>query len=297
MDELKQLRTFVTVVKSGSLSSAAGDDVSISSVSRQVSALEEAFGAQLLNRNSRRLSLTEAGDHLYARAVSIINDLDVVKSEIKSLNEDVRGAIRVCLRVAPGMTRVLWGLPRLIERYPELHVDITLTDKRLDLIENKLDLALWSGDLPDSTDLIARKLRTTHRVLCCSPSYVEKRGLPEKPRDLLNHSCLVYRAPTYKSTWTFTKGNEIEEVAVKGPFVIDDGIMLLELGLCGQGIMIHPMWMVGPYLARNKLVQILPEYTVQHRVEHADLFVVYPRSRNRSRKVRAFVDFLVEEFK
>jgi DNA-binding transcriptional LysR family regulator len=296
MDELKQLRAFVTVVKSGSFSSAASDDLSISSISRQVSALEEAFGAQLLNRNSRRLSLTEAGERLYARAISIINDLDVVKSEIKSLHEDVTGTIRVCLRVAPGMTRILWGLPRLIERYPELQIDITLTDKRLDLIENKFDLALWLGHLPDS-DHIARKLCTTHRVLCCAPSYIEKRGVPEVPRDLVNHSCLIYSAPTYKPTWTFTKDGEIEEVAVSGPFTIDNGPMLLELGLRGQGLMVHPMWMVGTYLERNELVQVLPEYTVQNRMEHADLFVVYPRSRHLSRKVRAFVDFLIKEFK
>src|SRR3954471_8421245 len=161
MDELKQLRTFVSVIKAGSFSGAERDDLSVSSISRQISTLESVFGAQLLNRNSRRLSMTEAGQRLYTRSVDIIYEFDMVKSEIKSLHEDVTGTIRVCLRVAPGMTRVLWGLPRLMAKYPDLKVDITLTDRRLDLIENKFDLALWLGDLPDS-DLIARKLCSTN---------------------------------------------------------------------------------------------------------------------------------------
>lgn len=296
MDELKQLRTFLNVIRSGSFSGAASDELSVSSISRQISTLETDLGVQLLNRNSRRLSLTEAGERLYSRATEIINDLDMVRSEIKSLHEDVTGTIRVCLRVAPGMTRILWGLPRLAAQYPDLKVDITLSDRRLDLIENKFDLAIWLGDLPDS-DLIARKLSTTNRLLCCAPSYIERRGLPEKPSDLLHHDCLIYVAPTYKPTWVFSKDDHVEEVSVNGRFSVDNGPMILELGLRGQGLMVHPMWMVGPYLERGELVRVLPEYTVQNRLGHADLFVVYPSSRSLSKKVRAFVDFLVEEFK
>jgi DNA-binding transcriptional LysR family regulator len=220
----------------------------------------------------------------------------MVKSEIKSLHEDVTGTIRVCLRVAPGMTRVLWGLPHLASKHPELKVDITLTDERLDLIENKFDLALWMGELPDS-DLIARKLCSTNRVLCCAQSYIERRGLPNKPRDLLEHDCLIYVAPTYKPTWTFSKDDHVEEVSVTGRYSANNGQILLELGLRGEGLMVHPMWMVGPYLEQNKLVRILPDYVVHNRLGHADLFVVYPSSRSLSKKVRAFVDFLVEEFK
>jgi DNA-binding transcriptional LysR family regulator len=296
MDELKQLRTFVAVVKRGSLSGASRDDLSVSSISRQVSALEVAFGVQLLNRNSRRLALTEAGERLYAQAVDIINDLDRVKTEIKSLHQDVTGTIRVCLRVAPGMTRILKGLPRFAERYPDLKIDITLSDKRLDLIEHKLDLALWMGDLPDS-DLIARKLCSTHRVLCCAPNYISKFGLPEKPSDLTHHQCLVYTAPSYKPSWMFTKGEASEEVAVNARFSADSGPMLMELGLLGQGLMVQPMWMAKDHLANNELIHVLPEYTVHNRQSHADLFAVYPSSRNLSKKVRAFVDFLIEEFK
>jgi DNA-binding transcriptional LysR family regulator len=296
MDEMKQLRTFLNVVRRGSFSGAASDELSVSSISRQISTLEAEFGVQLLNRNSRRLSLTEAGERLFSRAVKIVNDLDNVKSEIKSLHDDVTGTIRVCLRVAPGMTRILDGLPRFAAAYPELKVDITLSDQRLDLIENKLDLAIWLGDLPDS-DLIARKLSTTNRLLCCAPSYIERRGRPEKPSDLFAHDCLIYVAPTYTPTWVFTKDNHVEEISVKGRFSVDNGPMLLELGLRGQGLMIHPMWMVGPYLERGELVQILPEYEVQNRLGHADLFVVYPSSRSVSKKVRVFVDFLVEEFR
>jgi len=295
MDELRQLRTFVNVVKSGSFSGAVSDTLSVSSISRQISALEDAFGAQLLNRNSRRLSLTEAGERLYARAVSIVNDLDSVKNEIRTLHEDATGTLRVCLRVAPGMTRVLWGLPRLVERYPDLKVDITLTDKRLDLIENKFDLALWMGELPDS-DLIARKLSSTNRVLCCAPAYLENRETPQKPEDLLQHDCLIYTAPTYKPTWVFTKDDKVEEIPVSGRFSVDSGPMILALGLLGQGLMVHPMWMVRPFLERKELIRLLPEYTAYSRMGHADLFVVYPSSRSLSKKVRVFVDFLVQEF-
>ena len=296
MGELKQLRTFVNVIRSGSFSGAASDNLSVSTISRQISALETDLGVQLLNRNSRHLSLTEPGQRLYDRAVEIVNELDMVRSEIKSLHEDVTGTIRVCLRVAPGMTRILWDLPRLAEKYPDLKVDITLTDSRLDLIENKFDLALWLGDLPDS-DLIARKLTPTNRLLCASPDYLARHGTPQKPSDLLNHKCLIYVAPTYKPTWIFSKDDQVEEVTVSGTFSVNNGPMILELGLLGQGIMVHPMWMVSPYLEDGRLVRLLPDYVVQNRLGNADLFVVYPSSRSLSKKVRAFVDFLVAEFR
>lgn len=154
MDELKQIRTFIKVVESGSFSAAARDTSSVSSVARQVKALETELGARLLHRNSRRLSPTEAGHRLYERAHDLVNELDSVKAEVRSLHEGVKGILRVSLRVSAGTTVVMPALPALLSQYPDLVVDVRLTDERLDLIAEKIDVAMWMGVLPDA-DIVA----------------------------------------------------------------------------------------------------------------------------------------------
>lgn len=296
MDDLKLIRTFIKVVEAGSFSAVARETSSVSSVARQIRALEDELGARLLNRNSRRLSLTYAGQRLYERAKGIVNDVDSVKSEVRSIQEEVKGTLRVALRTAAGTILVMPALPRLLEQYPDLELDIILTDERKDLIANQIDVAIWMGELPNA-DIIARRLITTKRIVCASKGYLDRHGIPQSPQDLRNHQCLLYTAPFYGREWVFRKGDEVIAVEVGGGVRADSGLVLLSSALMGLGMTVLPEWMVRSHLAEGAIVQVLGDFTVNPYPGHAEHYAVYPSSRGLSRKVRVFVDFLVEVFK
>jgi DNA-binding transcriptional LysR family regulator len=295
MDEFTRIKTFIKVVESGSFSAAARDVSSVSSVARQVKSLEDELGARLLNRNTRSLGLTETGRRFYERVTSIAHDLEKAKSEVSSLQEGVKGVLRASLRITAGTTIVIPALPRFLSQYPELELDLSLTDERCDLISNNLDVAMWLGALPDA-DIVARRLSPTRRIVYASPIYLEKHGTPHTPHDLLQHSCLVFSAPSYRTRWGFTREGQFEEVEVHGSIRSDNGLVLLSAALAGLGIGIAHEWMVRQHIADGKLIRVLGDYTVNPRPGDADLYAVYSSSRGLPRKVRAFVDFLVETF-
>ena len=296
MDDVKHLRTFIRVVESGSFSAAARRRSSVSSVARQVKALEDELGARLLNRNSRRISLTQAGLRLYERAQVIVKDLDSVKSEVKSIQEEVRGTLRVSMRVAAGLAVVVPALPKLLAEYPELQLDISLTDERRDLIANNIDVAIWMGEMPDA-DIVARRLIPTRRIVCASKSYLERYGTPHHPSDLRNHQCLLFTAPAYGPKWVFEKDDEVIEVDVTGSVRADNGMVLLSSALLDLGLAVLAEWMVHPHLATGRMAQVLQDYTVKPYSGNAEHYAVFPTARGLSRKVRVFIDFLVETFR
>lgn len=296
MDEFTRVKTFIRVVEAGSFSAAARDIASVSSVARQVKSLEEELGVSLLNRSTRSLALTDAGRRFYERVTAIAQDLQNARSEVQSLQEEVKGPLRVSLRVAAGTTIVVPALPKLLQQYPELMLDVSLTDERVDLIANRIDVAMWLGELPDS-DLIARRLSPSRRIVYAAPSYLASRGTPEGPQDLLGHSCLVFTAPAYRNRWVFSRDGHQQEIEVSGSLKSDNALVLLEAALSGLGIAIGHEWQVRRHLAEGRLVRILDAYTANPRPGEAELFAIYPASRRLSRKVRAFVDFLVDIFR
>ena len=295
MDQFTRIRAFIKVVQAGSFSAAAREVASISSVARQVKGLEEELGVRLLNRNTRSLSLTDAGRHYYERVTSIARDLDTATAEVKSLQEDVKGLLRVSLRVTAGTTIVVPALPRFVAKYPDLQLDVVLTDERRDLIANNIDVAMWLGDIPDA-DIVARRLSPSQRIVCASPAYFAKRGIPRAPEDLHHHDCLLFSAPTYRDKWSFTRDGEREEVEVKGSVRSDNGLVLLSAGMAGLGLIVVHEWMVRNLLAEGRMIRVLGDYIVNPRPGEAELYAVYPSSRGLSRMVRVFVDFLVEAF-
>lgn len=296
MDEFTRVKTFIRVVEAGSFSAAARDVASVSSVARQVKALEDELGVVLLTRSTRSLALTDAGRRFYQRVTAIALDLQNAMAEIQSLQEDVKGTLRVSLRVAAGTTVVVPALPKLIQRYPHLVLDISLSDERVDLIANKIDVAMWLGELPDS-ELIARRLSPSRRIIYAAPSYLDERGTPACPEDLLRHSCLVFTAPSYRNRWVFSRDGHQQEFEVTGSVRSDNGLILLEAALSGLGIAIGHEWQVRRHLAEGRLVRILPSYSVNPHPSEAELFAIFPASHRQSRKVRIFVDFLVDIFR
>lgn len=295
MDDFTRIRTFIKVVEAGSFSAAARDTSSVSSVARQVKSLEDELGVRLLNRSTRSLSLTDAGRRFYARVTAIAHELNNAKSEVTSQQEDVKGLLRVSLRISAGTTIVVPALPKLLSQYPELELDISLTDERRDLIANNIDVAMWLGDMPDA-EIVARRLSPSRRIVCGSPAYFEKHGMPQTPQDLRHHNCLLFAAPSYRDRWSFTRAGQQEEVEVRGSIRSDNGLILLTSGLTDLGVIIVHEWMVRHLIADGRMTRVLSEYTVNPRPGDADLYAVFPSSRGLSRKVRVFVDFLVETF-
>lgn len=297
MDELKRIRTFIKVVETGSFSAAARDASSISSVARQIKSLEDDLGARLFNRNTRNAaSLTEAGEVLYAKAQALVGDFESIRTEVISIRDEVKGRLRVALRIAAGATIVLPALPRLFAQYPDLELDILLTDKRLDLIANKIDVALWMGDMPNA-DIVARPVSASNRLVCATPAYLARHGRPSVPSDLAAHSCLCFTAPAYGRKWLFNKDGQAIEVEVGGKVQSDNGLVLLSCALMDLGLVLIPDWMARTHLDAGRLVKVLAGYTARPYPGHAVHYAVYPSSRRQSRKIRVFVDFLVEAFR
>lgn len=295
MEELARIQTFIKVVEAGSFSAAARDSSSISSIARQVKSLEDELGVRLLNRNTRNLSLSEPGRLFYERARKLSADLGNAKSEARSFQDSAKGILRVALRVSTGTTIIVPALPTFLEQYPELDVDVILTDERLDLVADNIDVAVWMGELPDS-EIVARRLSPAQRIVCGSPGYFERFDRPQTPQDLLRHSCLLFSAPAYGTTWQFQQDAEFERVEVGGRLRSGNVLVLLSAALSGLGLIMVHEWMVRQRIALGQLERVLDSYTASPIASDADLHVVYASSRGMSLKVRVFVDFLVKLF-
>lgn len=294
MDELTSIRTFINVVETGSFSAAARRaSSSTSSVARQIKSLEDELGVRLINRNTRRQSLTEPGQVFFERAATLLKSLQAAKSEAKSFRDSAKGLLRVSLRVSIGISVILPALPQLLERYPDLIVEVLLTDKHQDLITNEIDLAVWMGTLPNS-EIIARRLCPSERIVCGAPDYFKKNGIPRVPDDLTKHSCIVYNS--YGKIWTLTKDGTPHHIAVDGRLRTDNSLAMMTAAQSGIGLIIAHEWLMRQHLAEGKLVRVLSDYSVSPTNDEAPLYVVYPNGRGLSKKVRIFVDFLIELF-
>lgn len=296
MDELASIRTFVEVIESGSFSAAARrKDTTVSSVARQVKALEDELGVRLLNRTTRSNSLTEAGSHFYERARTVLAELSAAKRDASSFQTTAKGLLRVCLRVSTSRV-IVPALPAFLERHPGLDIDVMLSDERLDLVANKIDVAVWLGHLEDSR-MVARRLTPSKRVVCASPAYLDRWGVPMTPHDVAKHNCLVYQGSIYQDFWRFTKGREQIDVTVNGNLRTSSSPVLVSAVLSGLGLAVLQRYTVQPAMAEGKLRQVLPEYEVSPTEVDTGVYAVYPHTRGISRKTRVFIDFLVELFR
>lgn len=297
MDEMLTNRAFLQVVDSGSFSAAAAEiGVSVATVARQVNSLEARLGVQLLHRTTRTLSLTEPGTHYCGRIREVLRIYDGVKREVASYQKDVKGLLRVHLRHSVGNQVIVPALPGFLEKHPNIKLDVTLTDTREDLVAQGVDVAVWLGNLEDSS-LIARRLTPGRRLVCCSPAYAAKRGLPEHPGDLSQHNCIVYRAKSYDSSWRFTKDGATTSVAVSGNLESESSAVLMTSALNGLGFVMLQEAVVRSAIESGALLNVFPDHHASSTDADIALYAVYPGSKQTSPKNRAFIDFLVRLFK
>lgn len=293
MDVLSAMRIFRTVADKGGFSTAAKTlNISKASVSKQVSALEERLGARLLNRTTRRLSLTEIGQGYLDRARQILDDVEETESAVSLHHAAPCGTIRVNAPMSFGLQHLSPALCDFMSRYPDLSVDLSLNDRRIDLIEEGVDVALRIGRLADSS-LIARRIAPARFAVCASPAYWDTHGRPQTPSDLASHLVGVYTMTDKPAVVTFIAPDGTEEtVKVSGRLKANNGKVLHDAALADQAVVMSPTFMVGSDLRAGRLEQVLSAYGFPD----AGIYAVYPPGRHLSAKVRAFVDFLVERF-
>jgi len=291
MDRITSMEIFAKVVETGSFSAAARHlRLSQAAASKHVQLLEEWLGARLLNRTTRRISLTDFGVGFHQRCTRILEDVDEARQAAGEWRTVPRGVLRVTAPAAfcQHLEPIIADFSR---RYPETGLELDLADRRVDLVEEGYDVAIRVGYLPDST-LMARHLATSPYFVCAAPAYVERHGAPRHPTDLLQHNCLQFAHHTH-GQWKF-KGPEGEiAVPVKGRLVANNADLLLNATLDGQGIMLAPGFHVGRELRAGRLVPLLGDFMQAESVIHA----VYPTTRHLSAKVRCFIDCLVPWFR
>ena len=294
MDHLAAMRALKRVVETGSFSAAAEVlDVSHTVVSRQIRQLEEALGTQLLNRTTRRLALTQAGQLYYQRTVEILEQLEDAALAVSQHHTHAAGTLRINAPMAFGTLELSRWLPHFMAAYPDIRVDLVCDDRFVDLIEGGFDVGLRvTRALPDST-LVARRLATCEMALIASPAYVQRFGAPQTPGDLVRHNYLTYSL-ALRSTDLVFQGPEQEShtVTVRGNLQANTGIIVTEAVLAGQGITASATFVIHESLRRGELVRLLPEY----RLESRELYALYPQNRHVSLKVRAFIDFAAEYY-
>ena len=293
MDRLGEMQTFAEVVRSGGFS-AAGRTLNMtpSAVSKLIGRLEDRLGARLLSRTTRRLSLTEEGQAFYHRVLPILAEVEEAEASVSLSTNEPRGLLRINTSSAFGQYQIVPMIPGLLERYPKLQVQLTMTDSIVNLVEEGFDVAVRIGVLTDSS-LIARKLGIPRRVVVASPEYLAKRGQPKTPDDLIDHDCLKLSIPTSLNRWDFQVQDGLRTIEVHGRFEADNAIALHEAALAGIGLYRGPTFVVGEDIRAGRLVPVLREFEASG---PAGIYVVWPEGRHLSAKVRAFVDAMVEKF-
>ena len=293
MDHFHALTAFVRVVEAGSFARAAERlDRSVSAVSRSVADLEAHLGARLLNRTTRRLSLTETGQAFHERAVQLLADLEEAEAAVGAATLEPRGTLKLTCSTTFGIRHLAPAIAAYAARHPRVRFDVELSDRVVDLVEEGFDLAVRIGAVR-SQALIARRIGTTALVCCAAPSYLARRGAPSVPEDLARHACLTYAYSPDRNVWRFTDaGGTVHNVAVTGPAHSNNGAMLSALGVAGLGIHMEPDFVVAPHVRTGALVRVLEAYTP----ESGAINAVYPSRRHLSAKVRSFIDFIAERF-
>lgn len=293
MEQLTAMLAFARVVETGSFSKAARDlGISKSAVSKQISRLEDRLGVRLLNRTTRRHSLTEAGTSFFEGCQRMLAEADSAEAAVSHLAAAPRGTLKVNAPMSFGIQHLGPALSDFLGAYPELSVDMVLNDRQVDLVEEGFDIGLRIGKLADSS-LIARRLAPCRHVLCAAPSYLSGVPAPLLPEDLKALNCLHYSYLSDGEVWRFAGPEGIRKVSVTGRLHINNGDLLKDAAVAGLGVVLLPSFIIGEDLRAGRLVQILRDWRPAAEIA---VHAVYPASRNLSPKVRVFIDFLSDCF-
>ena len=287
-----EMNAFVRVAERGSFAAAATDlGLTPSALSKLVTRIEDRLGVRLLTRSTRKLALTAEGELFVARSRDILASIEAAEAEVTAASERPRGHLRVSVGTAVAKQILGPALPVFLDRYPDITIELHVSDRQADLVAEQIDVAIRSGALGDST-LMARKLSEATRVITASPLYLEKHGAPRVPADLLQHNCLTLPGPAW-SQWPFHTHEGINRLAVSGSFTSDNADLLFDMAVSGLGIARLADFMVARAVREGALVRLLED---SHVPESFPIHALTVPGRHRAPRIRAFVEFVAEQF-
>lgn len=292
MDKLDAMNVLTKVVASGSFAEAARRlGVTRSAISKAITQLEQELGARLLDRTTRRVTPTEAGLAYYERCLAILAQISETEAQISRLHDEPKGVLKVNAPMSFGTLYLGSAIADFMDRYRDLKVELTLTDRMIDPLEEGVDVTVRIGAMVDSS-LIARRISSARVVLVASPEYIARHGVPKTPADLVSHKCLHYGHTTTVPRWQLTENGTAISVPVAACLSSNNGDTLRDAALKGIGIARQPSFIIGADVAAGRLVIVLPDYPPQDVTIHA----LYAPNRFLAAKSRVFIDFLVERF-
>lgn len=289
MGQSDEMAAFLRIVERGGFSAAArGSPLTASALSKLVQRLEARLGVRLLTRTTRRIALTPEGETYAARARDILALIEAAETEVTAGRGRPRGHLRVNTSTAYARHRLIPLLPAFFAEYPDITLDLTVTDRRVDLVAEGVDVVLRTGALEDSA-LIARRIADGRRVICAAPGYLARRGTPRRPADLLVHDCIVLHGLARMTVWPFRDGERIAALNLRGPVASDSAEALRDMALAGLGIIRVSEFMVRDAIADGRLVALLE---AEHASEEVPVWALIAPGRHRMPRIRAFVDFV-----
>lgn len=293
MDHMVALRVFRMVVEQGSFTNA-GKALLLSpaAVSKNIGELERHVRARLLNRTTRRMSLTEAGTIYYQQVRRILDDIADADRSLGALQTAPSGLLRVTAPVSLTLLTLSPMIPAFLARHPELSLDLNLDDRRVDIVKEGYDVAIRGSDRLEESSLVARRLLTLDHVICASPDYFRRRGQPQRPEDLRRHDCVQFTLSGHADDWEFRRGAEVVRVPVDGRYKVGSGLAVRDALHAGFGLSLVPRRYVVDDMAHGTLATALDDWS---KVE-TSIYAVYPSRRYLVPKVRAFIDFIAEAF-
>lgn len=294
MDAFSDVGLFALIVKFGSMAAAAQElGVTPPVITRRLAGLEKRLGVRLMNRTTRKISLTPEGELYLMEGVRILEEMNALEGRLGGGSRQPRGTVRLAATLGFGRTHIAPALSAFARQYPQVDVQLHLSDRPVNIVEQGFDLMVRFGELSDSR-LVARLLARNSRLLCAAPSYLKRAGQPAHPRELGKHNCIFIREgdETF-GTWQLRSGDAQESVKVRSNLSTNDGTSALAWALDGHGILLRSQWEVARSLRARRLVPVLPQW----RPPPADIYLVFQANRQMAAKVRVLVDWLLEHFR
>ena len=290
MDKLVSMRVFSAVAKNGSFSVAAKKlSISKAMVSKHIKNLENSLSVRLFNRTTRKLNLTDAGSSYYEKVNIILSEIDETESAISQLNSEPKGKLKVMAQPSFGAFHLSRALSLYLKKYTEVTVNLELSHRIPDLVEENIDLAFHVGELNDSM-YVSRRIASARRVICASPEYIKKNGMPKKPEDLLNHNCLIYMPRNDMGKWEFLDKGKRKKIKVTGDIQCNSGDALRVASIQSRGITQLPTYMVGLDIQAGRLEAVLEDFEP----EKQPIYAIYNHRKYVSAKIKTFIDFIYD---
>ncbi len=293
MDRWTELELFVQVAETGSLSRAAEAlDLSNAAASRHLQALEDRLGARLVERNTRRLYLTDTGQEFFSRAKTVLADLKDAEDAVNASTLNPTGTLRITASLSFAMHHVAPLLREYTQRYPNVTVHVEAANRYLDIIDNNIDVAIRTREFEPDSNITIRRLGQTRRILAAAPRYLAKHGRPKTLEDLAQHKLLIYTHANNPNELRFTRDGQTTTLSVKGLLESNDGQILRAAALDGMGILVQPTYILYDDMVAGRLVPVLDDWDLPRLTVN----LAYPSRKHLSAKVRTFIDFMAEHF-